>query len=225
VTSAFADDWEWSVTPYGWAINVDLDTGVDQPSGSTVDFSDLVDNLDFAGQLHLEGRKNRFGFLVDFTNLQLSDRTSQGQFELDTDTTVSLLEAAAIFSLADGTPRTEVLLGVRSLKLDLKVKLESSGPLGFTQRVSEDVTLTDIMAGIRYVAPLSDKWTVVVRGDVATGDTDFTWNASAIVGYQIGKSSTLQFGYRYLNIEFDEQGPLDPEMTISGPEVGITFNF
>ena len=74
IRSCRAEDWRWSVTPYLWAIGSELSTSVDVPGDAALRFSDLIDKLDFAAQVHLEAHRGRHGLLLDVTNLQLSDR-------------------------------------------------------------------------------------------------------------------------------------------------------
>jgi hypothetical protein len=231
ITTIHAEDWQWAVTPYAWAISPELNLGVSIPPdnnqpGAEADFSDLLDKLDFAGQIHIEAHKNRYGFMLDLTNLQLSDRTTEGLLEIDTDSSTSVIEGAALFRLGDSPSQVELLLGFRTLMLDLDIEVEGLGPLGNVRKQSTDTTLTDVMAGVRYQFPLADRWNLSVRGDVASGDTDFTWNVSAAVGYRFPTAGTLLLGYRYINLELDNEGSFaEPELIISGPQIGYTFHF
>ena len=219
--SAYSEDWEWSLTPYLWVVDVELDTGLEVASGGTTTFNDIVDKLDFAALVHFEGRKDRLGFLVDIVNMQLSDRKTQGPIQVDTDTNISVIEGAAIVALSDEPQRTELLFGFRSIVGELDVEFKTAG--GFIRREIEDSTLVDAMIGIRHIKPLSDKWTLSVRGDVATGDSDFAWNVQVRVGRHFD-SGTLELVYRYLNMEAD-LGALEPEITLFGPVIGYTFHF
>lgn len=223
-TSSFAEDWAWALTPYMWVVDVDMDTGLEEPSGGTTDFSDILDKLDFAVLVHFEGHKDRFGFLVDFVNLQVSDRKTQGPIQVDTDLNISVIEGAAIVALSDEPQRTEFFFGFRSIVGELEVEFETTGPGGFLRREKEDSTLVDAMIGIRHIRPLSDKWTLSVRGDVATGDTDFSWNVEVGLGRHFGDSGTLELMYRHLNMDAD-LGALEPEITLFGPVIGYTFHF
>ena len=221
---SYADDWAWSVTPYVWATRVTMDTGVDQ-IGGVVEFDDILDDLDFALQVHVEARKDRFGLLLDFTNLQSSGRKTHGSLEIDTDVSTFIIEAGATYALSDDPRHLELLAGIRSFAIDLEVELESTGPVAFYQRESEKETLVDAMIGLRYIWPLNDKFTFAVRGDVATGDTDFTWNAAATLLYQVRENRTLQLAYKHLDVGLDEVGHLDPEIEMSGPAIGFTYQF
>ena len=90
-SSSYAEDWAWALTPYGWVVGVEVDTGLEEPSGGSNNFDDIIDKLDFAALVHFEGQKNRLGFLVDVQYLQLSDRKTQGSIQVDTDVSISLI--------------------------------------------------------------------------------------------------------------------------------------
>ena len=229
--SSYAEAWQWKVTPYVWGVSPELNLGVvippdDNQAGTEAAFSDLLDKLDFAGQVHIEAQKDDFGFLLDLTNLQLSDRTTQGLLEVDTDSSTSLIEGAMLFRISEGTSRTDLLFGFRTLMLDVDIEIEGLGPQGNVIEKSTDTTLTDVMAGARFNTPLSERWNFSVRGDVATGDTDFSWNVSAVFGYRFPSAGTVLFGYRYLDVDFDNEGRFtDPELIIQGPQIGYSFHF
>jgi hypothetical protein len=106
-----AQEWEWTAVPYVWASDMSLDVKVDgdEVLGSDLDFSDLLDKLDLALQLHFEGRRGRGGFFVDVTYLETSDRSTTpprailpGGAQLDTDAETLLVEGAGHVVLAIG---------------------------------------------------------------------------------------------------------------------------
>ena len=177
-------------------------------------------------QLHFEGQRDAFGFMLDVTNLQLSDRIRQGPLEIDTDSSTTLIEAAVILGGLENGTGAQILLGARSVRLDIELEIEGLGPIGVVRERSADTTLIDAMVGARYWRAFAEHWNFVVRGDIATGDTDFTWNASAIVGRNFGKRGTLLAGYRYMVVEFDDEKDLiNPELTLDGPLIGLMFRF
>lgn len=76
----------WSITPYLWASNtkVDLkfrDTGI---GGDTITFSDLLDVLDTAFMLHVEGGKGKWSMFGDLTYLETSDTDERPVLTIDT---------------------------------------------------------------------------------------------------------------------------------------------
>jgi hypothetical protein len=225
--SAGADEWDWSVTPYAWLIGTRFSTAFDIPEDGEQVFSDIVKNLDFAAQLHLEAERNGLGFMLDLTNLQLSDSTTQNNYTLNTDSSTTLLEAAVLLrALEANRSRTTLFAGVRALDVDLDLNVTRVEPAAATTALSNSATLTDFMVGARYQYALNDQWSLYARGDVASGDTDFSWNASMLAGRDIGKSGLLILGYRYLNVEFKRGDELlDPTLVVSGPMLGYSFRF
>ena len=226
-SEATAEDWEFSVTPYLWAISTELDTRINLPGGGQQDFSDILDKLDFAAQVNFEAHKGKLGFLVNATNLQTSDRVEREAFDVDTDATTNLLEAAVLLTAIEGDGYVaRALIGTRITgnELDLTIRDRESGDI--VREASSDATLTDFMFGMRFEQDLSENWRLIARGDVATGDTDFTWNVSFLAGRRFGDSGMLVLGYRHLDIDFDNGTDLQsPNLAINGPIVGYSFEF
>ena len=73
--AAPSNGWDWMIAPYGWAATVgtDVETRV-PPSGISVEtsFDDIVDKIDGAFQIHVEGEGDDFGVFADFTYLGLA---------------------------------------------------------------------------------------------------------------------------------------------------------
>lgn len=223
----WGDDWRWSITPYVWGISANMDTSLDIPEGGVEQrFSDIIDKLDFAAQIHLEGHKGRHGFLLDVTNLQLSDRITRGPLELDTDSSTTLVEGAMLFGLAGEAAPTELMVGLRVLDVNFDIEIEGTGGLGFIREASMNSTPTDVLLGVRHLRPLSERWDLRLRADVASGGTDFSWSVSGMLGRSVGERGMLVFGYRYLDVDFgDQQDLVDPQLVINGPAIGYSFRF
>ena len=83
------------------------------------------------------------------------------------------------------------------------------------------------MIGARYGVSLSEKWQIGLRGDYSKGDTEGALNLQALIGYRIQFwkiRGAAMFGYRYF--EFDlEEGSLKTEYSMSGPMIGMHFDF
>ena len=236
--SAVAQEWEWAVAPYVWASDTSVDVFVnnDPVFGADLSFSDLLDTLDMGFQLHVEGRRDKFGFFLDLTYLDVGETTTTpanppltGGTVIDTDIDLTMIEAGGTYWPSGESQGLNLLLGVRVIDLGVDLIITPPAPLPST-RVQSSVTLTDGFAGLRYVAPLGQRWILTLRGDAGAGDSDLTWNASAILGYQFGKNNryNMLLGYRHLVIEFEDNVDgvrVEVEQTMSGPEVGFAFRF
>src|SRR5690606_11102241 len=107
--------------------------------------------------------------------------------------------------------------------VDLAVKVDPVNPLFETAAVGISESYSDFMVGARYTWAFSERWGLTLRGDGSFGDTEGTWNASAVGQYRTRNGGWL-FGYRYLSAEV-KSGNSSTEITMSGPEVGYAFSF
>ena len=75
-----------------------------------------------------------------------------------------------------------------------------------------------------------DRWDLRVslnHGVFNASEVNETWQGIALLGYQfkMGDVASVAFaGYRYLHIEY-EDGPLELEVDVKGPLVGIGWEF
>ncbi|HEY5849887.1 MAG TPA: hypothetical protein VIT62_03855 [Lysobacter sp.] len=226
--AAEGEAWEWMVVPYVWAVDIsaDLDTRFPRVSGSAdVTFSDIVDKLDGAFQMHTEGQGDRFGAFADFTYLGVSD-SNNDRPRLHTESTLDtlLVEVAAVWSPGDVRFRgVDVFAGLRYLDIDLTTNLIPTNPVLGRVSVDGGDSFNDFMLGVRYTWALSERWGLTLRGDGSFGDTEGTWNASAMAHYRT-RSGAWFLGYRYLEVEI-ENGNNNLEITMSGPGLGYGFRF
>ena len=71
---AFADEWEWTLTPYLWAAGIDGQAGVGPVDADiSMDFGDIVDVLRGAGMLRLEASNGKHGVFGDLLYMRLKE--------------------------------------------------------------------------------------------------------------------------------------------------------
>jgi hypothetical protein len=217
---AAAEDWSWSLTPYLWMSEIGLDASVNDHEvlEREADLADVMDGLDFALQLHLEGQRGRHGVLLDLTYWDMGDDDKRypapgpvpGEVVVKGDLETTILEAGGIFDpKGDGTGFS-LLYGARLLDMDqeLDARYDFPGQLPDpSRRYAVSGTLLDGMIGVRYAGPFAGSWSGLFRADLSAGDTELTWNALAGVGYALGSSGryTAFLGYRYMEIELEEE--------------------
>lgn len=226
--AADGEDWDWMVAPYGWAasIGTDLRTGKPPLGGNSTetDFDSIIDKIDGAFQVHGEGQGDHFGMLTDFTYLGLADDKDHPRFRTETDLDSRLFELAGVWSPGpDRYHGIEVLAGLRYIDVDLTVVFDPANPIFATSSFKSGQSYADFMLGARYHWKLSDRWKLTLRGDGSFGDTDGTWNASAVVNYKMTHGAWL-FGYRYLSVEVGDSDH-HVDITMNGPMVGYGFTF
>ncbi len=226
--AAAGQDWEWVVAPYIWAVSFDTDLVRTQPpeGGISSDsaFEDVLDKLDGVFQVHLEGQQEEWGVFTDFTYLGLADSNDYPRFHTESDLDARLFELAGVWSPGPGRYQgLDVFAGLRYIDVDLTVQFDPVNPLFNTTTFDGSESFNDFMIGARYTWALADRWGMTVRGDTSFGDTEGTWNASAVVNYRMTHGALL-FGYRYLSVEL-ESVDSTTDLTLSGPMVGYGFTF
>lgn len=225
--TAQAEDWDWAVAPYFWLIGVKTDVSTnDPPSNASADseFSDLIENIEGVFQVHAEGQGDRFGIFTDFTYLGVSDEDDRPIIRTETDLDARLFELAGVWSPSpDRYKGFEVFGGLRYIDLDVTLRLEPVNPAFNAVSVNAGNSYSDFMLGARYTWDFSDRWGMTLRGDGSFGDTEGTFNASAMLQYRMDHGAWL-FGYRYLDAEFEDPGDTT-NLTVYGPVIGYAFRF
>ncbi|MET0892557.1 MAG: hypothetical protein ABWY01_03195 [Pseudoxanthomonas sp.] len=222
------DGWQWMVAPYVWGVSLDTDLQRSEPPaggiGSDINFDDVLDKFDGAFEVHVEGQGDHFGVLADFTYLGLADGQDRPRFRTETDLDARLFEIAGVWSPDDERYRgLDVFAGLRYIDLDLSVNFDPENPSFETTVFDGSQSYNDFMVGARYTWALSDRWGLTARGDGSFGDTEGTWNASAVATLRMKHGAWL-FGYRYLAAEL-EIGDTSTDLTVSGPIIGYGFIF
>jgi hypothetical protein len=239
VTSpAPAADWEWTIAPYLWASDISLDVSAnDQSLGGELGFGDLLDKLDFAFLGHVEGRRGRGGFFFDLIYMDLGDTQTTvarpplpGGTEVKSDVKQTMFEVGGFFRPSGGSHGLDLLYGVRVTDFDLDLTITLPGPQGLSGSASSSQSFTDGFAGLRYQAPLGERWSYVLRGDLGAGDSELAWNTSALLGYQVGKrrQNLILFGYRHMEVELKDSSDnltIRTDVGMSGPIAGFAFRF
>ena len=222
-----AGDWDWVIAPYLWGAGIKTDLDTDEPPLSYApddSFTDLIDELDGVFQIHAEGQGDEWGMFGDFTFLGLASEEERNLFDTESDLDIRLFELAAVWSPADEKfTGFEAFAGLRRVDADFTVDFMPANPAFDTVRFDTSHAYNDFMLGARYTIPLSERWKLTLRGDGSWGDTDGTWNGSAVLGYTTGHG-TWGFGYRSLTGNFKNDDS-ELEINMSGFEIGYGFRF
>ena len=227
--AAEGEGWDWIVAPYFWAVNINTDVETRTPpssASSDLTFGDVLDKFDGAFQLHVEGQGDGFGAFADFTYLGLSDGNDRPRFRTESDFDTRLFEIAAVWPLGEQRFRgADVFAGLRYVDMDLTLQLIPTNPAFGRAVVDGSDSYSDLMLGARYTWVLSERWGMTLRGDTSFGQTEGTWNASAVANYRTQNGAWF-FGYRYLVGELESgNGNATIDINLYGPEVGYGFKF
>jgi hypothetical protein len=247
VESSGPDDWQFTVIPYIWMIGVEGElTAKGVASDVDIGFDDILDALDFGGEVHLEAQKGRWGVFLDPTYLKLSadkDVSSPRGIlsaDIDVDVEVWLVEFGGFYRVIENPVGNDasrfvafdVLAGARYMYLETKVDLTGAGPLGVHIEGDERKDWIDPIVGGRVFYDVTEKVSVGLRGDIGGfgvgNSSDFAWNILAAIGYDINQNMTLWAGYRHLDVDYDDGSGSDLfvlDAEISGPIVGLAIRF
>jgi len=221
--AALAADSGFTVTPYLWAVGIDGDIQAHgEDTNVSMDFQDVVDNLDMAGSVLLEGNVGNWVSyaMVDYLSLDTGDvqtRFPGRDADLELDST--MITAATGYRVHMSERSTiDVQVGIRYAQMDVQASIEGVG-----QR-DADNTIYDGILALRPRLALSKNWTFSPTMSIGAGDSDLTWELSPQFVYDCSCGFEVRLGYRNLNYEF-EKGSDSLDLTIKGPVIGFGFFF
>lgn len=228
-----ASDWEFGFRPYAWMTGLSGTIGANGVTSPVdVDFGDILDNLDMVWSSTLEARHGRWGLLLDFTYLKLSDSflpTFGGPppiapygFEME----MFLLDLVGSYRMSEwDSGFLDLTGGVRWMSIENTIDLASpAGPLGSTGakddwfdphlgfRVHHDFTPNCYLRGFADV------------GGFNVG-SDLTYQALAAIGYRATEHVAVELGYRYLNEDYDNTPTLTFDAEMHGPMLGLSITW
>ena len=210
----------WGASLDGTATAHGLDADIDAP------FSDLWDALDFGAMLAYRGESEKWSVMADLIYLDLSSRKviGNGGVTADVNATEWIVEGDYGYRFNE---IYEVFAGLRYTSVDNEVFVTT--PFGFSTQ-GDTKSWLDPVIGARAKWPIAKKWAIVARGDVGGFGVgaDFTWQAIARADWQITPVFGVVFGYRILDVDYDEGSGADRfvwDTTMSGPLAAVTFTF
>ncbi len=235
--------WEFEVIPYFWMAGVTGDVTVKGLTEHVSEsFSDILHDLKFGAQGHLEARNDRWGLFFDATylNLSTSDRVDRpiGPVKVEVGLEEWLVELGGLYQLARWPLGKEG--GETALALDvlgggrywyLNTDLDVTGPvLGHQFGGSGSKQWIDPFVGLRARLNLTKDLLLVLRGDVGGFDVGsrISWNGQVALGYYISRVVSVWLGYRALYVDYQSGSGLNKfayDMTMHGPQIGVGFRF
>ena len=232
--SSDADAWKHSISIYAWLPTIDGTLKYNAGAGNSAEVE--ADNTLDAFKAFLgafETRKNKWMFLADLVYLDLDDSSkssvplpgggalaTKGKLEL-TGTKLGLYGGYNFYQTDKAS--VDFIAGLRYLSIDTDVKLQTTGPLLLSPKISRDSDLYDGIVGLRGKVNINEKWFVPFHGDIGAGDSDLTWQTMAGIGYQAGWGDTI-LSYRYLSWDQSDD-ELIQDLSFSGPQLGVKFHF
>ena len=236
-----SDEFEFIAAPYLMFANLSGDFAIGQVGGPIdVGFGTIFDNLDFAFAADLEARKGRWGVVVNGQYMKLSassDIQTPGpilQPILDASMAMFLLDSFVTWRTPLEAGWVDVFAGIRYTDFKTTLEFDPGLPLnpglGAMHRVHP--TWVSPIIGVRAAINLSEKWYVLLRGDIGGfgAGSDFTWSFNGGFGYSVSKSFDITLTFRYINDDYEEGTEGMPDyfewdMETYGGQLGLVFHW
>lgn len=217
----------WSVTPYIWASDTSLDLTVEDTGingGVEIPFSDLLDILDTAIQVHVEGGKGSWSVFSDITLMETTDTIDRPLLIIGTNSKQTFIDGAVAYWPQGVGSNLNFYAGVRYTDFDNRYEFSLGADPQVERHSSKD--FFDALVGIRYRFDLSERWGLLTRADLSFGESEGTALIQGLFAYTVGKrqQNRILFGYQYKQAEFQDGG-LNQDYSYDGPMAGFNFRF
>lgn len=220
--------WYFLFAPYGWFTSVSGDiTTHNVTKHLHIPFRDILRDVKFAGEAHLEASYNRWSFMIDPTYIKLSQDIDKRILKTTLNTDMTLVDAGVFYRLLSSPPSQpqfasfELLGGARYLQLGNDVEFDRRPELN----VSQNESFCAPIIGGRIKFYPTQKTELWLRGDGGGFNVDnmrSTWSGTIGFAYSIHSHVDLGVAYRILDIDFREKN-LTANVLMYGPMVGIAF--
>jgi hypothetical protein len=222
------DNFGWSITPYLWATETTVDlTFRDADVGAgEISFSELLDVLDAAFMIHVEGGGGNWSAFGDLTYLKTSDSTERAAFVVDSNSKQLFFDGAVAWWPGGVGSNFSLFGGLRHSGFDDRYTFRliiNNAPVG-ERRSTKDYY--DALVGLRYRFDLSERWALLTRADTSFGDSEGTLLVQANLAWTVGKrqQNRILFGYQYKTADFRDDD-LGTDFSYQGPMAGFNFRF
>jgi len=227
VSAQESDKIQWSITPYLWAAQASADLKIRDITigGGEISFSDLVDKIDAAFMMNVEGGRGNWSLLADLTYFDIADTAERTLFDITARTEQTFLDVAAAYWPQGFGTQLSIIGGLRYSSFDNRFNFSDGGVTVAERRQSHDYA--DVLVGLRYRFDLSDRWAILTSGDASFGPSEGTVKLRADLAWTVGKrkANRVLLGYQYWQGEFKDGDILSTNFTYHGPMAGFNFRF
>lgn len=227
------DQWQFQLAPYAWLSGqsgtVSTFPNV-PPIDIDVDFwDDVLGNINFAGFVVAEARKDRIGVFLDIAYADIEDdsATPGPNFSSASLRTKSLIASGAgLYRLTD-SPKyfLDFLAGVRFWEVESIFSLKSGTAPGM--KASNDEDWIDPFIGVKGKTPLGES-DFFINGFLLIGGfgvgSDLMWDVNLNLGYNWTPGFSTLIGYRYFEVDYEDGGFLY-DIGQGGPILGLSWMF
>lgn len=240
--SASDGGWTFNLVPYLWLSGSDATVshpGFPVEVKASTSFGEIFRKLDVGAMVALEGRRGRWGFLLDGLYAKLSDEATVGVPQLGGLPLTAAIGLRTFTGLAavqyravdDGTGSLDIVAGPRFWSY--RTRIDASLPAGLplppgippTYGRAETLHWVDAMAGAKAVVHLAPRLTLNAHAMFGAGGSRFSSDSLLAFGVAAGRNVSLLAGYRYLSANVRRDSGLAADMSMHGPIVGAGIRF
>jgi hypothetical protein len=219
--------WHFAISPYIWFAGAHGTAGFRGRDASFhASFSDIFKYLNIGLMGAAEARKDRFLFPTDFMWMKLSDDKGfpgspfPGATSIKVKVTQTIFTPKAGYRLVDQEKiKVDGTLGIRYWHLGENFSFQPSN-----LNNSQAANWVDVVAGARFMMPVSAKAVVMIGGDAGGGGANVDYQVAGLLGYKVKPTVILQLGYRYLDVNYRPSSTFIYDGATSGILLGATFN-
>jgi hypothetical protein len=219
-SSASAQGWDWSVTPYVWGTGIEGEMTLGSLSREVgVEFSDILDVLTGTALIHVEaanGEHVLFGDLI-YLAVEPEDEiaTFGGVAEAELDSTIIEL------GYARDRDALGFEVGLRYWELDMEI--DPALTAGF----SGGDSWADVFGGVRNSRDLGESWELTTRANIGAGGADLTIGFQMEFARELERGNAIVAGFKVLDIDYEAtvRGNLRAlDATFFGATAGFRFD-
>jgi len=226
-----SDGWTFTISPYLWAAGIEGKVGTLPglpPADIDQSFSDIFDDLKFAGMVLGTARKGRFGIAgnVQYVKTSAKSNSLSPLFGGEKLTSESLIVDALGEYTVIQTERSAMRFtaGARVWSVDTELRLSAGVLPGRT--INHDETWVDPVVGLNGRIDVASKvfltgWGYV--GGFGIGSDNMA-DLFGGLGYRFTGTVSGTLGYRWLKVDRKEDDFLY-HVRQHGPIIGLTFRF
>jgi len=238
--AAFQNPWAFNLTLYMWFPGLDGNFSAgplnDSFSLSFIDIADKLSSFPMAFNGHFEAHYERLGFYLDGNYMGMDFKPRFNRVSNGSSMELGIMNYGVSYRLFGSTASESVAHWeekARSNLLDIyaggqTIWLGTQVESNFKRSPSANSTLTAPVIGGRIMAEFLPKWFLLLDGNVGGFGVDkvhFTGSALGAVGYRatlFGVPSSVEAGYKALNVNVNKNNSADIDATMHGPFIGLT---
>lgn len=231
ITSHSNDEWQFSITPYIWASDLEGNLGHRSVGTHAVkaNFSKILKNINFMAMVQTEARKGDWSFHTDWIylgsnlNYDLPSRFASISRELKTKGSIASGSLGIGYTFYE-TPKVslQVIAGAKAWHANIDFDLYANH-----HRVGsgkENGAWVDALGGIKGQYRFNDKFAVDAFGMWGKGAAKSDWDISLLANWSLSRDISLVAGYRMIKVDLNRRG-FTYDIKHKGPMFGIKIDF